>query len=335
MSGRTAPTFRPRIAVDAMGGDGGLAVTVEAARILQERADITLVGNETAIRAALPQPPGHISIVHAGDQVADSDSLSDVLRRRPDSSMRRALTLHAEGQVDAVVSAGDTAALMALSRMLLSMIPGIERPAICKAIQGRHGPFWMLDLGANLDCNARQLLQFAGMGVTLACHAGGIEQPRVALLNVGTEENKGPAVLREAAALLELDHGFEYIGYIEGSALFEGCTDVVVCDGFAGNIALKSMEGAARMAGYLIRQWLGSLSALQRAGLALSRSRLVSLRRDLNPQKYNGASFVGLAGVVVKSHGAADAQGFAYAIEQAIAEVFARIPQRLAHQFSP
>ncbi len=318
-----------------MGGDAGPEVAVAAARALRDRADITLVGDEAAIRAELPRALGPISIVHASDQVADSDSFSDVLRRRPDTSMRRALALHAQGQVDAVVSAGDTAALMALSRMLLSMIPGIERPAICKAIQGKRGPFWMLDLGANLDCSPELLIQFAGMGMTLACHAGGIARPRVALLNVGTEKNKGPAVLHEAAVSLEHDPQYEYVGYIEGSALFDGCADVVVCDGFAGNIALKSMEGAAGMAGHMMRDWLGSLSALQKAGLFLSRSRLVSLRWDLNPQKYNGASFVGLAGVVVKSHGGADSQGFACAIEEAIAEVFARIPQRLTHQFSP
>ncbi len=335
MNGGPPPTYRPRIAIDAMGGDGGPAVTVEAARTLQGRADVMLVGNEAAIRAALPDAPEHISIAHAGDQVTDSDSLSDVLRRRPHTSMRRALMLHAQGRVDAVVSAGDTAALMALSRMLLSMIPGIERPAICKAIQGRRGPFWMLDLGANLDCSAGQLLQFAGMGVTLASSAGGIERPRVALLNVGTEKNKGPPVLGEAAALIESDPELEYVGYIEGSGLFEGRADVVVCDGFAGNIALKSIEGAAKMAGYMIGERLGSLSALRKLALALSGSPLLSLRQDLNPQKYNGASFVGLAGVVIKSHGAADAQGFAYAIELAIKEVFAQIPRRLADQFSP
>jgi glycerol-3-phosphate acyltransferase PlsX len=322
-----------------MGGDGGLAVTAAACQAMKSWVDITLVGEEVAIRAALSREaesdePEGVSIQPAGDRVASSDALSDVLRRRPDTSMRRALELHAEGRVDAVVSAGDTAALMALSKMLLSMVPGIERPAICKSIQGIHGPFWMLDLGANLDCPAHQLTQFAGMGVTLARHLGRIESPRVALLNIGTEETKGPSVIREAATILEGSPHFVYVGYIEGNALFDGMADVVVCDGFAGNIAVKSIEGAARMAGHMMRRWLESLSPLQKAGLSLSRSRLESLRQDLNPQKYNGASFVGLDGIVVKSHGAADAQGFACAIEQAVAEVDARIPQRLAEQFS-
>jgi glycerol-3-phosphate acyltransferase PlsX len=246
--------------------------------------------------------------------------------------MRRALALLSEGAVDGVVSAGDTAALLGLSRLLLEMVPGIERPAICKAIQGMRGPFWMLDLGANLDCSSRQLAQFAAMGATLARHAGGVAEPRVALLNVGTEDGKGPAVLHEAAGLLRDAPGLSYVGYIEGNALFEGVADVVVCNGFAGNIALKSIEGAARMAGHLLTRLVSTLSPLQKAGLALSRSRLQALRGDFNPQRYNGASFVGLGGTVVKSHGAADAEGFAFAIEQARAEVAAGVPQRLAER---
>jgi glycerol-3-phosphate acyltransferase PlsX len=223
---------------------------------------------------------------------------------------------------------------MGLSRLLLEMVPGIERPAICKAIQGKQGPFWMLDLGANLECSARQLAQFAAMGATLARHAGGVGEPRVALLNVGTEQNKGPEVLHEAAHLLRRASGFQYVGFMEGSTLFEGRADVVVCNGFAGNIALKSIEGAARMAGHLFTTLVASLSPLQKAGMALSRSRLRGLQQEFNPQRYNGASFVGLGGTVVKSHGGADAEGFAFAIRQALAEVAAGIPRRLAERFS-
>lgn len=326
-----------RLAIDAMGGDGGPAVTVAAALAHCDRAELLLVGDQARLGpmlAAAHVDVERIRIVHAADVVSSGDPLSDVLRRRPDTSMRRALALLAEGAVDGVVSSGDTAALMGLSRLLLAMVPGIERPAICKAIQGMRGPFWMLDLGANLECSARQLAQFAAMGATLARHAGNVAEPRVALLNIGTEENKGPQVLHDAAGLLRRSSGFDYVGYIEGNALFDGTADVVVCNGFSGNIALKSIEGAARMAGHLVARLVGSLSLLQKAGLALSRSRLQGLREDFNPQRYNGASFVGLRGTVVKSHGGADAEGFAFAIEQALAEVAAGIPRRLAERFA-
>jgi glycerol-3-phosphate acyltransferase PlsX len=299
------------------------------------RADLLLVGDETQLGPMLSRTPdtaARLRVVHAADVVSSGDPLIDILRRRPDTSMRRALALLSEGAVDGVVSAGDTAALLGLSRLLLEMVPGIERPAICKAIQGMRGPFWMLDLGANLDCSSRQLAQFGAMGATLARHAGGVAEPRVALLNVGTEEGKGPEVLHEAARLLRDAPGLSYVGYIEGNALFEGVADVVVCNGFAGNIALKSIEGAARMAGHLLTRLVGTLSPLQKIGLALSRSRLQALRGDFNPQRYNGASFVGLGGTVVKSHGGADAEGFAFAIEQARAEVEAGVPQRLAER---
>jgi len=317
-----------------MGGDGGPAVTVPAAAALAARAEILLVGDAAAIRRALPAGTPEIEIVHAGEVLGAGDSLADVLRRRPDSSLRRALLCQAEGRADAVVSAGDTAALMALSRSLLDMVPGVERPAICKDLQGMRGPFWMLDLGANLECTPVQLHQFALMGTLLARHAGGVGEPRVALLNIGTEAGKGPGVLNEAAALLEADAAIRYVGFVEGNVLFDGSADVIVADGFAGNIALKSVEGAARMAGHLLRRWFDGLNPLEQAGLALARRKLTALRHELNPQRYNGASLVGLTGVVIKSHGSADAEGFRSAIDEAVLEVAGRVPERLAAELA-
>jgi glycerol-3-phosphate acyltransferase PlsX len=289
-----------------------------------------LVGDAERLHAQHTGQSPHITIQHAAEVLSATDSLAEVLRRRPDSSMRQALLRHAAGDADAVVSAGDTAALMALSRAILDMVPGIERPAICKDLHGMQGPFWMLDLGANLACTPAQLKQFAHMGCTLARHLGGVAEPRVALLNIGTEAGKGPAALKEAARLLEKDPGLRYVGFVEGNVLFSNVADVVVADGFAGNIALKSIEGAARMAGHLLRRWLDGLGPLQQAGLLLAQSELKTLQHELNPQRYNGASFVGLSGVVIKSHGSADVEGFQSAIEEAIAEVEGRIPLRMA-----
>lgn len=325
---------RPRIAIDAMGGDGGPSVTVPAAVAMAKRAEVILVGDADRLRIVLGADASRVTIHPATQTLSPADSLSDVLRRKPDSSMRSALRYHAAGEADAVVSAGDTAALMALARSTLDMVPGMERPAICKDLNGMRGPFWMLDLGANLDCTAAQLQQFAQMGTTLARCVGGITTPRVALLNIGTEAGKGPAVLGEAGRLLEQAEGLHYVGFMEGNMLFSGAADVVVADGFAGNIALKSMEGAARMAGHLLDRWLQALAPEDRSAMAPAGAGLATLRHDLNPQRYNGASFVGLAGVVVKSHGSADIEGFESAIREAIAEVEARVPAHLATELT-
>lgn len=313
-----------------MGGDGGPAVTVPAAAALAHRADVVLVGDAEQIRAALPRGGAVHHVQHATQAVGGADSLAEVLRRKPDSSLRQALLRHAAGDVDAVVSGGDTAALLALSRAVLDMVDGIERPAICKDLEGMHGPFWMLDLGANIDCSARQLHDFARIGATLARHVGGIATPRVALLNIGTEAGKGPDVLAEAAGILRADQRLDYVGFVEGGDLFSGFADVVVADGFAGNVALKSIEGAARMARHLLRRGFDAVPPWQRLALEPLRGRLRELRHQLNPQRYNGASFVGLRGVVVKSHGSADAEGFKSAMEEALLEVEGRVPQRLA-----
>lgn len=313
-----------------MGGDGGPAVTVAAALGLADRADLTLVGGAAEIGRVAGSRVRELRIHPTTEVLSPGDSLADVLRRRPDSSMRQALVLLARGEVDGVVSGGDTAALMALSRAQLTMVPGIDRPAIGKYLQGMAGGFWMLDLGANLDCSVEQLHQFARMGTILARHVSGIATPRVALLNIGTEPHKGPELQRLAAERLAADPSLHYAGFVEGNRLFEGVADVVVADGFAGNIALKAIEGAARMAGHLLRGWIQGLGPLQRLSLLPVRGDLAQLRHGLNPQRYNGASLVGLSGVVVKSHGSADAEGFQSAIDEAILEIRGRIPERLA-----
>ncbi len=313
-----------------MGGDGGPAVTVPAAVELADQADVILVGDSQQIRMHLPAGASALDIEHAGQVLIPTDTLADVLRRRPDSSMRRALLCHAEGRADAVVSGGDTGALMALARSVLDMVEGIERPAICKELQGMRGPLWLLDLGANIDCSADQLHQFARMGDILARHLGGVQAPRCALLNIGTEAAKGPDVLSDAAERLDADPQLDYAGFIEGSELFSGGAQVVVSDGFAGNVALKSMEGAARMAGHLLTEWQQGLGMLERVALLAAGRKLADLRQLLNPQRYNGACFVGLRGVVIKSHGSADVEGFGNAIREAVREVHGQIPMRLA-----
>lgn len=336
---------RPRIAIDAMGGDQGAAVTVPGALALLGQAQLRLVGDPAVIAAELQRAGvegvfddsldaarSQPVIVPAFDRLLPGEPLNDVLRHRPDTSMRRALEEVAEGRADAVVSAGDTAALMALARRSLKPLPDVHRPAICKAMQGVAGPFWMLDLGANLECTAQELVQFARMGAELARAVGGVTFPRVALLNIGTEPTKGPAHIRAAAELFKNDSGFSYAGFIEANRLFRGEADVVVADGFAGNIALKAMEGAAWMAGQLLRRSFEGIGLIEQAGLAMARTRIRSLRRELNPERYNGASLVGLAGVVVKSHGGADQEGFASAVQEAVHEVEAGLVARLGNR---
>lgn len=319
-----------------MGGDGGVDVTVTAALAAARAADITLVGDRRAIEPVLlaGDSPGRPEIIHTEERIEQGDSLATILRHRARASLRLALECVREGRADAVVSGGDTAALMALARHVIGQMPGIRRPAICKALQGSAGPFWMLDLGANLACDAAQLVQFAHMGSAVAQASGCTHPPRVALLNIGTETGKGPPVLHAAAALLAAESRLAFVGYIEGNRLFRDEADVVVTDGFAGNIALKSIEGAAWMAGQLLRRWFESLGLIEQAGMALARGRLEALRHEMNPQRYNGASLVGLRGIVVKSHGSADAEGFESAIGQAIREVQGDLLGQLALRFA-
>lgn len=282
---------------------------------------LTLVGDRATL---LGIADGH-HVVHAPGAISHGHTLRQALRRAADTSMGRALTLLADKQVDAVVSAGNTAALMALSKRRLPLLPGIDRPAIIKPLAGTDGACcWLLDVGANLNCAPERLLQFARMGTAMAQTVGGTPAPRVALLNIGTEHSKGPKVIRQAAELLQADPTIHCVGFLEANALFAGTADVVVTDGFVGNVAIKAIEGAAGMAEALLRRELAA--GTQRL---LPRGTLNRLSAAYNPQHYNGASLIGLGGVVVKSHGAADRAGFGQAVAQAHRELKGRVAERL------
>ena len=291
--------------------------------------ELTLVGDPERL-GSLAGTRSH-RVVGAVRAVTHDDSVRDALRGKIDSSMRRAIALVASGEADAVVSAGNTGALMALSRHLLPMLPGIDRPAIVKPFIGPGGArCWVLDLGANLSCTAEQLHRFARMGAAMAEAAGGVAAPRVGLLNIGVENSKGPREVRAAAERMAADEGLLFAGFVEANELFDGKVDVVVCDGFAGNVALKATEGAASMARHLLGSELGG-SRLARLLLA---GRLRRLAAAYNPQAYNGATFVGLQGVVVKSHGGADRVGFRQAVDQAVRDLETDLVGKITSRFA-
>ena len=321
------------IALDAMGGDHGPSVVVPAALTAVERIDrlrAVLVGDSERITAALGgrKRPERVRVHHAGEQVGMDEPPSQALRTKRDSSMRVALDLVADGEADACVSAGNTGALLAISRFVLKTLPGIDRPAIISALPSRDGHTHVLDLGANVDPTPEHLFQFAVMGSTLVSAIHHNRKPRIGLLNVGEEEIKGHERVREAAQLIARSD-LNYIGFVEGDGIFSGEADVVVCDGFAGNIALKSSEGAARMIGAMIRGEFRRTGFNRIAGV-LARPVLRSVARRMDPRTYNGAIFVGLKGTVVKSHGRADAHSFANAIREAVVEVENNVPARIA-----
>lgn len=320
------------LAVDAMGGDAGLPVTVPAVAQLLKRFSevrVLLVGDAEQVRAALAAAGlasnERVDVVHASEVVSMDDPVSVALRNKKDSSMRVAINQVKEGRAQAAISAGNTGALMAVSRFVLKTLKGIDRPAICTAIPTRDGHCHMLDLGANVDSEPEHLLQFALMGDAVVRAVDGIEKPRVALLNIGEEEIKGNEQIKEAAHLLQDNPLLNYVGFVEGDGIFRGEADVIVCDGFVGNVALKTMEGVASMIGGMIREevsrsWLNKLSAV------LALPLLGGLKSRLNPQRYNGASLVGLNGVVVKSHGGADVEGFLAALQVALHEAQRNVP---------
>jgi len=265
--------------------------------------------------------------VHAPRSLEVDDPLRDTLRGRIDSSMRAAVGALARGDVDALVSAGSTGALVALSRHFIGMLPGVRRPAIIKSLGAADGGlFQMLDLGANIGSDAEQLHQFALMGTA----ANVEETPSVALLNIGSEVSKGPETVRYAARLLDDDDRIRYTGFKEPHRLFDGGTDIVVADGFAGNIALKTSEGTAQMARYLLGRELSGGSPMTAMAKAMLRRRLNRVRDAYNPQTYNGAYLLGLAGVVVKSHGGADGEGFGSAVLHAVEALATGVVERVA-----
>ncbi len=320
-----------RLAIDTLGGDVPPPILVRGALDAVEsrpEATLTLFG-DAAVITPLIAGTRH-TVVHAPRQLAVNDPLCGTLRGNVDSSMRAAVRAVADGTADAVVSAGSTGALVVLSRHLIGMLPGIRRPAIIKALtrQG-DGLFRMLDLGACIEASPAQLHQFALMG-SAAAASEGVEAPTVALLNIGSEVRKGPKVVRAAAAELQADPRIHYLGFIEPDQLFTGTADIVVADGLTGNIALKAAEGAARMARYLLARELAGNAPGLALGRALLGGRLRRVRAACNPQMYNGASLLGLAGVVIKSHGSADGEGFGCAVTQAMGALSAAMVVKVA-----
>lgn len=322
-----------------MGGDFGPRCIIPAvSRSLQMIPDlhVLLVGASDPVEQLCQQyrlPPERFQLIPTTEVILSDDPPASVLRGKKDASMRVAIEHVRDGLADGCLSAGNTGALMVLSRALLGTLPGIERPAIMAALPVAGRSCYVLDLGANVDCSARQLFQFAVMGSEAACEISAINRPRVGLLNIGSEVHKGSHNVREAAELLRGSDLVNYIGHVEGDALFRGDADVVVCDGFVGNVVLKASEG---LAGYLqgeIRAALGG-SLLLRCFSPVLRRALKPMIQRHDPRLYNGASLLGLKGVVVKSHGSADEIAFSSAIGQAVLASRADLPQRIAMRLS-
>jgi glycerol-3-phosphate acyltransferase PlsX len=329
------------IAIDAMSGDRGPSTCVPAAlAAAREHSDVrfTLIGRQGDLEREIAGAtgtggalPANVSCLLAAEVVEMTDHPREALRRKKDSSMRRALDLVKTGEATACVSAGNTGALMAMAHFVLKMLPGVERPAIVSLIPSRGGHTCMLDLGANASCTPAQLCQFGVMGSILATGlAGAHERPRVGLLNIGEEEMKGNENVQAAHNLLAAS-GLNYVGFVEGHDIFSDEVDVVVTDGFTGNVALKTMEGAARFIMATLREEF-TRSPLRKLGALAARPTLSAVRTRLDPNRYNGASMVGLNGIVVKSHGGADLFGFQRAIEVAILESRTGVPAKIAEQ---
>lgn len=316
------------IAIDAMGGDVGLDTALPAAvAVIQDTHDLrcTLVGDASRIQAMLDSSSltedarARVSIESASQVVEMDESPALALRKKKDSSMRVAINMVKQGEADACVSAGNTGALMATARFVLRMIDGIDRPAICSALPRIDGVTHVLDLGANVDTPPQGLLQFGLMGAAVASIVEGIDQPTVGLLNVGAEDVKGNDQVKKTNALFK-ESKLNYIGFAEGDDIFLGTTDVIVCDGFVGNVTLKSSEGVAKLFTAVMKQEFTRNAGTRLAALMASPV-LKSFKTRMDPGRFNGASLVGLNGIVVKSHGGADAAGFASAIRVAIKEV--------------
>lgn len=327
------------IAIDAMGGDHGPSITVPAAlEVLAKYPNLhlILVGNESILRQTLQSSSydqARLIIHHASQCVEMDEPISQALRNKKDSSMRVAINQIKEGQAQACVSAGNTGALMATAKFVLKTLPGIDRPAIISTFPTLkpNKNVRMLDLGANVDSRAEDLVQFAVMGSVLASGVENISNPKIALLNIGEEEIKGNEQVKQTAQLLSNAKSLNYVGYIEGDTIYQGNVDVVVCDGFVGNVALKSTEGVARLIATLIKEAFMHSFLTKLAGL-IAKPVLKSFIKRIDPARYNGATLIGLQGTVIKSHGSATSQSFARAIEEAIMGVEKNIPERIRHE---
>lgn len=324
----------PTIAIDAMGGDAGTESIVSAVAIALQTSSsvqLVLVGDEPRIKQALEaqnlnQEP-RVRVHHTSEVILSDDSPASVLRNKKDSSMRVAIQMVADGEADACVSAGNTGALMGLARYILKMLPGIDRPAICTTLPNKYGRVHWLDLGANVDSSAEQLVQFAVMGSALCAVVDGIEKPEVGLLNNGSEAIKGNEQVKKAAELLK-ESPINYIGYVEGDDIYNGKVDVVACDGFVGNVALKASEGLAHLIRGLLKEHF-SKNIFTKLVALIALPVLKGVTGQIDPGKYNGASLLGLNGIVIKSHGGADAPAFANAIRIAELEVNKQLPSRI------
>ncbi len=322
----------PIIAIDAMGGDFGPSVTVAAAiRILNQRDDIklVLVGLEDEIKVELSkagvESSAQLSIVHASEIVAMDESPALALRKKKDSSMRVAINLVHNNKANAMVSAGNTGALMATAKFVFKTLQGIDRPAIMTTLPNMKGHTHMLDLGANVDSSAENLFQFAVMGSVTASAVDNVDNPRVGLLNIGSEAMKGNAQVKAAEPLLQ-NSNLNYIGFVEGDDIYNGSVDVVVCDGFVGNVSLKSTEGVAKMIGQFMKEEFNRNLFTKLIGF-IALPVLLSFKRRVDHRRYNGASLLGLKKIVIKSHGGADEYAFSKAIEVAILEQEKSVPQ--------
>lgn len=328
-----------RVAIDCMGGDHGAHVTVPAALSVvrgDQDASVILVGRRDVVERELMRhnavTNARVSIRHASEVVEMNEAPAAAMRAKKDSSMRVAVNLVEQGEAAACVSAGNTGALMAISRFVLGTLPGIDRPAIATVLPSLKGRTYILDLGANVNCTPEHLLQFGIMCSELVSSVEGKRRPTVGLLNVGAEDIKGNEQVKGAAELMRASD-LNFHGYVEGDDIYKGTTDIVVCDGFVGNVALKTSEGLAQMLATYLREEFGRNVFTRLAGL-LALPVINAFKSRVDHRRYNGASLLGLRGVVVKSHGSADAFGFEFAIRRAIDEartgVLAHITERMA-----
>ena len=323
------------LAIDCMGGDHGPSVTVPAAiEFLRRDPDcsVVLVGREEELRPlagkSLDLFGSRLTLRHAREQVGMDESIATALRSKKDSSMRVAAELVKSGEAQAALSAGNTGALMAISRFVLKTLPGIDRPAIASIVPTLHGYTYMLDLGANVDCQPEHLLQFGIMGSMLYSALEHKENPSIGLLNIGEEDIKGNDAVKRAGELLR-DSGLNFFGNVEGDDIFKGTVDLVVCDGFVGNVTLKASEGLARMMGAALREELNR-NLLTRLAALIALPVLNSFKRRFDPRRYNGASLLGLKGIVMKSHGSADELAFICALERAAEAARHKLPEQIA-----
>lgn len=327
------------IAVDCMGGDHGPKVTLPAVfdflRCDQDCAAI-LVGREDILRPLLGNAErefgDRLQLLHASEVVEMDEPVASAMRNKKDSSMRVVANLVKDGRADAAVSAGNTGALMAISRFVLKTLPGIDRPAIASILPAVKGYTYVLDLGANVDCQPEHLLQFGIMGSMLVAALEHKERPSVGLLNIGEEDIKGNEVVKQAAGLLRAS-GLNFYGNVEGNDIFKGTTDVVICDGFVGNVVLKASEGLAQMIGNSLKEEF-SRNILTKLGALMALPALRAFKRRFDHRRYNGASLLGLKGIVVKSHGSADVLAFFTALERAAEAARQRLPEKIASRMA-